>query len=94
MKIFPIRPVSPLDKAMNLIKIMSGVQFPLKKTSVSPNIQVFPRDKYFDEVIHNTGKLTIDKQGKSHYSVDTKELARRMSIRTYFNDFMNHLKGE
>jgi len=90
MKIFPLRPVSQLDKAKTLLKIISGDPILPNKTKIEDS----PIDKYVKEVVKETSKLTIDEQGKPKYSVDTKELARRMSVRTFFNNFRNSIKGE
>lgn len=88
MKIFPLRPLSQLDKAKNLIRIVSGEHFPTE----SPR-QV--SDLYVKDAIKNTSKLTVNEDKTIKYSVDTKEVARRMTIRDYINKMLKfNKKGE
>lgn len=88
MKIFPLRPLSQMDKAKNLIKIVSGEHFPAE----SPR-QV--SDLYVKDAIKSTSKLIVNEDKTIKYSVDTKEVARRMTIRDYINKMLKfNKKGE
>lgn len=88
MKIFPLRPLSQMDKAKNLIRIVSGEHLP----SGSPH-QV--SDLYVKNAIKSTSKLTVNEDKTIKYSVDTKEVARRMTIRDYINKMLKfNKKGE
>lgn len=89
MKIFPLRLLSQMDKAQNLLRIVSGEYPPIAGVSHAG-------DTYVKDAIKATSELKINPDNKLEYTIDTKEVASRMTFRNYLNNLIKKVynKGE